>query len=103
VRVAAGEPVIEEGDVGDAFYAITDGELAVTHDGREIRRMRRGEGFGEIALLHSVPRTTSVTALSPATLLQVGREPFLTALGAHTDVSAAAKRVAERRMRATAP
>lgn len=56
--------------------------------------MERGEGFGEIALLHPVRRTATVSATSETTLLSIGREPFLTAMRAHPSVSAAAERVA---------
>jgi hypothetical protein len=101
LRLAAGERVIGEGDAGDAFYAITDGEVSVTHAGGEIRRMERGEGFGEIALLHSVPRTTTVTTTAATTLLRVSREPFLTALGANVAVTATAERIARERLQAT--
>ena len=59
-----------------------------------MRRMSAGEGFGEIALLHAVTRTATVTATTDTGLLCVGREPFLTALHASAHVHAAASRIA---------
>ena len=103
VQLGPGEQVIHQGDSGDAFYAITDGEVSIARDGSEIRRMKRGEGFGEIALLHSVPRTTTVTTTAATTLLRIASEPFLTALGANTAVTATAERIAERHLGAAAP
>ena len=47
VEVPAGEDVVREGEPGDRFYAIADGELEVTHDGRHLATLRRGDGFGE--------------------------------------------------------
>ena len=63
--------------------------------------MDRGEGFGEIALLRSVPRTTTVTTTAATTLLRVTREPFLTALGANMAVTATAERIASGHLKAT--
>ena len=74
--------MIREGEEGDRYYAITDGEVAVTKAAAAIRHMRRGEGFGEIALLHSVSRTATVTASEPTRLLSIDRNAFLGALNA---------------------
>lgn len=92
---APGEPVIEEGEEGDRYYAITEGRVLVSKAGREIRRMGRGEGFGEIALLHPVKRTATVTPIEPTILLALERPAFLAALGASTRVRDAAGSHAE--------
>ena len=95
LEVAPGAAVIREGHEGDRYYAITRGELLVTKGSREIRRMGRGEGFGEIALLHPVRRTATVTATSAATLLTIERDAFLAALNASAHVRDAAGHVAQ--------
>ncbi|HMD57539.1 MAG TPA: cyclic nucleotide-binding domain-containing protein [Solirubrobacteraceae bacterium] len=92
----AGATVISEGEVGDRYYAITDGDVVVSRGGSKIRRMGRGEGFGEIALLHRVRRTATVTAASATTFLSIEQDAFLAALNASTHVREAAGRVAER-------
>ncbi len=94
VSVHPGSAIITEGEEGNDYYAITDGSVRVTKGGREIRRLDSGEGFGEIALLHPVRRTATVTATSETTLLSIGREAFLTAMHAHPATSAAAERIA---------
>ena len=83
VEAAAGVAVVREGDPGDLFYAIADGELEVTQKGRSLRQLGRGDVFGEIALLHEIPRTATVTALIPAHLYSLEKEPFLAAVTGH--------------------
>jgi hypothetical protein len=94
VSVHAGTAIISEGEEGDGYYAITDGSVRVTNGEREIRRLDSGDGFGEIALLHPVRRTATVTATSETTVLSISREAFLTAMHAHPATSAGAERIA---------
>ena len=55
--VAAGTAVVEQGAAGDRFYLVAGGEIDVVLDGVTMTTLRAGEYFGEIALLHDVPRT----------------------------------------------
>jgi hypothetical protein len=80
VGFAPGETVIREGDPGDRFYVVETGHLLVTLEGREVRRLGPGDGFGEIALVRDVPRTATVTALDAVALLGIDRGPFVEAL-----------------------
>ena len=81
--VAAGEVVIHQGDSGDRFYAVADGAFDVVMSAVLMRTVRRGEGFGEVALLADVPRTATVTATQPGHLLAIERGPFLIAVTGH--------------------
>jgi CRP-like cAMP-binding protein len=96
--VRSGDDVFEQGDDGDQYYAIIDGTVAILRDGLELRRLTRGEGFGEIALLHNVPRTATVRAVEDTHLLAIGQEQFLTALTNHPRVHRIAQRVATTRI-----
>jgi MFS family permease len=93
----AGATVIREGDLGDRFHVVASGTLVVSVAGRETRRLGPGDGFGEIALVRDVPRTATVTAVDEVSLLDIGREPFVEALGGqHRSRTIAAGLVDER-------
>src|SRR5690349_3821995 len=102
VHLPAGAVLIREGDPGDAYYAIAAGELDVVRDGRFLRRCGRGEGVGEIALLRAIPRTATVTARTPATVYELNRDPFLTAVLGHAPTQRQADRIADARLAAGA-
>jgi MFS family permease len=83
VGVAAGEEVIVQGEVGDRFYVIEAGQVEVFENGVFRRNEGPGESFGEIALLHDVPRTATVRSTSDTRLLALDREKFLFAVTGH--------------------
>jgi len=102
VPMAAGDVVIAEGDHGDRFYVVAAGEVVVSRDGRRLRAETGGEFFGEIALLHDVTRTATVTASGPGTLLALERDDFLSAVGGQRRSAEAAGAVATDRLAADA-
>jgi MFS family permease len=80
----AGEFVFAEGDPGDDFYVIEQGEAEVVGDGRLIRTIGPGDGFGEIALLRACRRTASVRAVTSLTLCAVNRTGFVAAVAGYS-------------------
>ena len=83
VEFGAGEEVIVQGEHGDRFFVIESGKVEVFENGEFRRHEGPGESFGEIALLHDVPRTATVRTIEPTRLLALGREQFLTAVTGH--------------------
>jgi MFS family permease len=77
VTVPAGRSVVVEGEVGDRFYVIAEGEARVDIGGSVVRQLGPGAWFGELALLRDVPRTATVTAVTDLRLHGIRREPFL--------------------------
>jgi CRP-like cAMP-binding protein/Zn-dependent protease len=76
VNVAPGEAIVEEGEPGDAFYAIRSGQVDVIRGGATVSMLGAGSFFGEIALLEDVPRTATVRARTPVRAFRLEREGF---------------------------
>ena len=77
-----GEAIVQEGEIGDHFFAIRRGEVEVTKaqpDGtpQHVALLGSGEYFGEIALLKDVPRTATVTAVGACQMWALDKAAFL--------------------------
>ena len=86
-RYEPGEVICMEGAAGDAMYLIRAGYLAVVKGNLNAPTLLgyRGPGeiVGEMALLEDAPRSASLVALEPLSLLQIRREDFQTLLKTH--------------------
>jgi CRP-like cAMP-binding protein len=64
--VSAGTVLVREGEPGDRFFVLLSGIAGVSQSALGDRRvLRAGEFFGEVALTMHVPRTATVTAMTP--------------------------------------
>ncbi len=97
ISVSAGEVVIRAGDPGDRFYIVGDGEFQIDA-GSHQATAHKADYFGEIALLHDVPRTATVRAAMDSQLFALQRDDFLAAVTGHSAAHAAGKAVAEARL-----
>lgn len=76
-EVGPGRPLIAEGENGDRFYVVLNGVFSVTQDDRGLRGiLKAGDYFGEVALTMDIPRTASVSPMTPATVASCDRETF---------------------------
>ncbi len=103
-RAAAGDEVVRQGDPGTSLYVIRSGEVevALEREGRSPKRVAvlgRGEYFGEIALVESVPRTASVRALVDCELLSLEKEDFDRRVGKSFAAIQGLGRISSRRRR----
>ncbi len=93
-----GDEVIRQGDGGDFFYILLDGEAEVIRDGATVATRRAPDYFGEIALLRDVPRTATVLARSPLRLYGLERDYFIGAVTRHAAGRAAGQTVVAERL-----
>ena len=78
VEVLAGRVLMRQGDPGREAFVIVDGRAKATIRGKGSAKLGPGDCFGEMALLHSAPRSATVTAESDMKLLVLGSREFST-------------------------
>src|SRR3954463_8100304 len=76
-EVASGTVLVREGETDDRFYVLLSGLLAVSQRDLGARSvLRPGDYFGEVAPAMDVPRTATVSAMTPAVVASCDRAPF---------------------------
>jgi CRP-like cAMP-binding protein len=76
-EIAPGTAIVREGDDGDRFYVVFAGMLSVSQ--RDLGNqglLRPGDYFGEVALTMNVPRTATVTSITPVVVASCDRATF---------------------------
>jgi CPA1 family monovalent cation:H+ antiporter len=102
LEVEEGKVLAREGDLGSEFFVIVDGEVAVTKDGRDLRRLGSGDFFGEIALIWDSPRrTATVTAATPVRFFVLTRQAFRSLIDHHPDIERNVLEALEERVQTT--
>ena len=89
MKFKPGQVIIREGEKGDLFYVITEGEVEIIirdADGSDVVLHRAGPGdfFGELSMLTKEPRSARVKAVEPVTTLALERDEFFDFLRKHT-------------------
>ena len=73
---APGEVIFTEGQAGDAMYAVLEGEVEITKQGRVLEVVASGGVFGEMALIDQEPRSATAIAKTDCKLVTVGERRF---------------------------
>jgi uncharacterized membrane protein len=98
VHVPEGRTVVTQGEVGDGVYLIENGRALVRRDdSTDLAELGPGDVFGEMALVHDVERTATVTAATPLTLWRLPADDFQRVVQTSPHLAAALQNVAERR------
>ncbi len=89
VDVPTGQTVVTEGEQADAFYVLVSGAMTVRSHGattveHPLPGLTAGDYFGEIGLIEHIPRTATVAASEPSTVLRIEGDDFLDALTSAT-------------------
>jgi CRP-like cAMP-binding protein len=76
-EVTSGTVLVREGEPGDRFFVLLSGLAGVSQSGLGERRvLKAGEFFGEVALAMGVPRTATVTAMTPCVVASCDEATF---------------------------
>jgi cAMP-dependent protein kinase regulator len=83
IKYPTGSTIITEGDPGDAFYLLESGEADALKNGVEqpVKSYKRGDYFGELALLDDKPRAASIITSTEVKVARLGRDGFKRLLG----------------------
>lgn len=81
VNFKKGSVILKEGEVGDSFYFVEQGQLEVTKktkSGKDAKLsvIGSGQGFGEMALLTCSVRSSSIRAITDVTLYELSKTDF---------------------------
>ena len=106
VPLRRGQVLFAEGERGDRLYLVVKGKMKLgrtSADGRENLQAVLGpsEMFGELSLFDPGPRSSSATAVTDATLLELGHDDLLPWLRSHPDVAVHLLNALARRLRRT--
>mmetsp|Transcript_72844 Transcript_72844/g.127477 ORF Transcript_72844/g.127477 Transcript_72844/m.127477 type:complete len:403 (+) Transcript_72844:100-1308(+) len=71
-----GAVICRQGDVGNKFYIIEEGEAVAMKNGQQVMSYGSGDYFGELALIRNQPRAATVTAKGPTKLLSIDSKSF---------------------------
>jgi len=74
--IPAGSVIIEQGDIGDYFYVVDQGNVIYQVDGNQVGTSTRGATFGELALLYNCPRAATCLANTDCTVWKVDQKTF---------------------------
>jgi CRP-like cAMP-binding protein len=100
VTVPAGKTLIKQGEPGEAFYILLDGEAEVDIDGKPRRTLKAGEFFGEISMLDRGAGTATVLTKTPVKLMVMSHSQFRDAIKADDSILVKVLQVMGQRLRA---
>ncbi|MEM8778902.1 MAG: cyclic nucleotide-binding domain-containing protein, partial [Cyanobacteria bacterium P01_G01_bin.49] len=99
IYVEPGQTLCREGELGDYFYMIVQGEAQIIKGKKIVTTLGPGEIFGEMSLLSQEPRSATVVSLTPMELYQLDEENFWQVLTRSPYLALALSRTLVRRLR----
>jgi CRP-like cAMP-binding protein len=93
----AGQILLREGQRGDAMFLLREGEVEVLKGFQKVATLHAGDIFGEMALLHSAPRTATVKTLSLCRVYRLNKVVFESVIQLFPEVHARIKTLSEAR------
>jgi CRP/FNR family cyclic AMP-dependent transcriptional regulator len=76
LAIPAGQSLFRSGESGDVMYVLMEGSAIVTIGGITVERAEPGAILGELALIESLPRSATVTAITDCQFVPIGAKRF---------------------------
>jgi CRP/FNR family cyclic AMP-dependent transcriptional regulator len=97
--IEAGEVLFDQGDSGDAMFAVVEGNIELSLNGTILEDVGPGGILGEMALINSAPRTARATARTAARIVSVDQHRFTYLVQEHPTFAIQVMRVMAERLR----
>jgi len=106
-RVESGEVLIRQGDPADHVFVIIEGHAQAFVDGHKVGEVSKDEIFGAMAIFTGEPRSATVVAREPSTVMLIPGDQFLSMTRsnpkiAHSLIESMARRIDELNRQLTA-
>lgn len=76
VKHSAGEVIIQQGDEGDNFYVLDNGEVEIYVNKDFFGTIKETGSFGELALIYGTPRAATIKAKTDVKLWAIDRDSY---------------------------
>jgi CRP-like cAMP-binding protein len=86
-RFSTGSRIVRQGEPGNAFFVVLDGEASVVRSGLPSIPLGPGDSFGEMALLDGGPRSATVVAKTDVLCLRLARAAFTKMLKSEPEIA----------------
>jgi putative ABC transport system ATP-binding protein len=105
VKYDADQIVFHQNEPGDKAYVVIEGAVDVVLEtpagAHVVANLGRNQVFGEMALLSNMPRTTTIRASTPLTLLAISQDVFLRLVEEHSEIATGVMRILTERLSTT--
>lgn len=101
LEIQPGDVLFREGDLGEVMFAVVEGEVELTREGRVIEEVGAGGILGELALIDPAPRSATATARTLARIVSVDRRHFTFLVQEHPTFALQVMAILAERLRRT--
>ncbi|HEX8429127.1 cyclic nucleotide-binding domain-containing protein [Hymenobacter sp.] len=71
-----GQEIFAKGDLGTSLYIVYEGEVGIFNGPQQLATFKKGDFFGELALLDAEPRSATAVAHGPVVAFRLDQEDF---------------------------
>ena len=99
VAFAPAQEIFGKGTLGTSLFIVCEGEVGIFDGTRQLVTFRKGDFFGELALLDTEPRSATAVAQGPVVTFRLDQEDFYSVMEERPEVLRSILRVLCQRLR----